>query len=196
MIPFFLDIFTEPSETQLLGRQIRAIGMGYPGDSNDLVVEVVTPEMYPESTDDTDRSMSLTFRNRVMKVGGNGVGRVRSPMLGVQLVGWDVRTNAWPRLSFELFKARAPLYNFAAPLSRRYNDCDMADLKTIVSQGCYLPDGNDMDFKTFMTFMNGTDLSISEYIPIIKQDVKAIMERRIYMIADVYGKYVEFSGKE
>lgn len=195
MIPFFVDIFTEPSDTPLLGRQIKAVGMGYPGDSNDLVVEVVTPEMYPGS-EDTDRDMAYTFRNRVMKTGGNGVGRVRSPMLGVQLVGWDVRRNAWPRLSFELFKSRAPLYNFAAPLSRKYNDCDMADLKGIVSQGSCLQDGNDMDFKTFMSFFNGVDLSVAEYDPTIKQDVKSIMDRRINMIADVYGRYVEFSGKE
>ena len=194
MIPFFVDIFTEPSETPLLGREIVAVGMGYPGDSNDLVVEVVTPKMYPES-ENTDRDMAYTFRNRVMKVGGNGVGRIRSPMLGVQLVGWDVRANVWPRLAFELLKARAPLYNFAAPLSRKWNDCEMADLKMIVSQGNYLPEANDMDFKTFMSFFAG-DMQVEEYFPLIDQDIKAIMERRIHMIADIYGRYVDFSGKE
>jgi len=195
MIPFFVDIFTEPSDTPLLGRQIKAVGMGYPGDSNDLVVEVVTPEMYPGS-EDTDRDMAYTFRNRVMKTGGNGVGRVRSPMLGVQLVGWDVRRNAWPRLAFELFKSRAPLYNFAAPLSRKYNDCDMADLKGIVSQGSCLQEGNDMDFTTFTSLLLGPSLAVEEYDLHKVRDWKAVMERRIDMIADIYGRYVDFSGKE
>ena len=194
MIPFFVDLFTEPSDTPLLGRRIRAVGMGYPGDSNDLVVEVVTPDMYPDSGDDTDRDMALTFRNRVMKVGGNGVGRVRSPMLGVQLVGWGVRTDAWPRLAFELLKARAPLYNFAAPLSRKYNDCDMADLKMIVSQGSYLPDGNDMTLHSFSALLGIPE--VKEYFALPPKIVKEDMERRVYAIADIYGRYVDFSGKE
>ena len=93
-------------------------------------------------------------------------------------------------------EARAPLYNFAAPLSRKWNDCDMADLKMIVSQGNYLPEVNDMNFKEFMTFFDGPDLSLAEYDPIAARDVKSIMERRIYGMADLYGRYVEFSGKE
>lgn len=194
MIPFFVDIFTEPSDTPLLGRQIKAVGMGYPGDSNDLVVEVVTPDMYPDSNDDYDRSMALTFRNRVMKVGGNGVGRGRTPMLGVQLVGWNVRTDAWPKLSFELLKARAPLYNFAAPLSRKYNDCDMADLKMIVSQGSYLPDGNDMTLHSFSVLLGIP--GVEEYSALSPKTVKEAMERRICATADIYGRYVDFSGKE
>ena len=194
MIPFFIDVFTEPSDTPLLGREIKAVGMGYPGDSNDLVVEVITPDMYPDSNDDYNRSMALTFRNRVMKVGGNGVGRGRTPMLGVQLVGWNVRTDAWPKLSFELLKARAPLYNFAAPLSRKYNDCDMADLKMIVSQGSYLPDGNDMTLHSFSVLLGIP--GVEEYSALPPKTVKEDMERRIYATADIYGRYVEFSGKE
>lgn len=195
MIPFFVDLFTEPSDTPLLGRRIKAVGMGYPGDSNDLVVEVVTPDMYPGS-EDTDRDMAYTFRNRVMKVGGNGVGRGRTPMLGVQLVGWDVRTNAWPRLAFELLKARAPLYNFAAPLSRKYNDCDMADLKMIVSQGSYLPDGNDMTLHSFSVLLGVPGVWGEECSALSTKTVKEAMERRVYAIADIYGRYVDFSGKE
>ena len=194
MIPFFIDVFTEPSDTPLLGREIKAVGMGYPGDSNDLVVEVITPDMYPDSNDDYNRSMALTFRNRVMKVGGNGVGRGRTPMLGVQLVGWNVRTDAWPKLSFELLKARAPLYNFAAPLSRKYNDCDMADLKMIVSQGSYLPDGNDMTLHSFSVLLGIP--GVEEYSALPPKTVKEDMERRIYATADIYGRYVDFSGKE
>ena len=195
MIPFFVDIFTEPDDVPLLGRRIAALGMGYPGESNDLVVEVVAPEDYADaaSGEDADRSVALTFRNRVMKAGGTAIGRARAPMLGVRLTGWGVRTNAWPRLAFELLKARAPLYDFAAPMSRRFNDCDMADLKAIVSQGSYLPDGNDMNLGTFASFF-GMD-RLQEYPP-NGMGVKDAMEQRIYAVADIYGRYADFSGKE
>ena len=198
MIPFFVDVFTDDGDPKapLVFRDIKAIGMGYPGDSNDLVIEVVTPGSYVDGDGENRQyQMAMTFRNRVRKVGGNSVGHMRSPMLGVRLVGWNVRSMVWPRLAYELFIAKAPLYNFFAPLSRRYNDCDMADLRMILTQGAYMDGMNDMSFTSFTSalgYLGETEYRQGDDDAAVKEK----MERRIDMISDVYGRYVELSGKE
>lgn len=199
MTPFFVDIYASPLDAAACMRDIKGIAMGWPGDSNDLVTEVLLGSDFPESKD-PGRDIVLAFRDRVLAVGGATIGRVRAPMLGVTLVGWGIRSYVWPRLALELFRQGAPLYNFACPLSRRYNDVDMADLRNIMTQGSYIPDRDDVEFSTFYLALRGPKAEhVVRYEDLwgpTADRTREKLEARIRAMADVFADYASFSGKD